>query len=107
MLIDYQAMGERIKECRKNKHLTQEKMAEMLNISVSFISRIERGNVKVSLETLAKISNILDVSPSYFIDGVIYANDRYLKNELINTIKNFSKEKKQLMLELAEAVRRY
>ena len=107
MVLDYAAMGNRIKEHRKRKKLTQEEIAEMLGISVSFISRIERGNVKVSLETLTKIAAILDTSPCYFIDGVVKKSDEYLNNELIETTKSFSNTQMQLILELAEAVGKY
>lgn len=100
-------MGHRIKECRKKKALTQEQIAEVLDISVSFISRIERGSVKVSLETLARIANVLEVSPCYFIDGVIKANDEYMKNELVNFTRTFDNKKMQLILALAEAVSKY
>lgn len=107
MIIDYKAMGSRIQECRKNKKLTQEQMAEKLDISVSFISRVERGCVKVSLETLAKIATILEISPSYFIDGVVKVNDEYLKNELINATKSFDNKQMCLVLELIKAVGNY
>ena len=107
MILDYSAMGNRIKECRKKKDLTQEKIAEIMDMSVSFISRIERGSVKVSLETLVKIASILDVSPCYFIDGTIKTNNEYLKNDLINTTMNFDNKKMNLILELAKTVDKY
>ena len=42
MAIDYNIMGERIKKARLEKQLTQENIAEKLDVSVAFLSRIER-----------------------------------------------------------------
>lgn len=71
MLVDYVAIGKKMKNKRKSKGLTQEKVAEQLDISISFVSRIERGGVKVSLETLVKIANCLDESPTYFLESSV------------------------------------
>ena len=60
--MKYRLLGERIKMERLNKKLTQEKLAEMANLSVSFLGQIERGDRKPSLETVVKISNVLDIS---------------------------------------------
>lgn len=60
--MKYRLLGERIKKERLNKKLTQEKLAEMANLSVSFLGQIERGDRKPSLETVVNISNVLDIS---------------------------------------------
>ncbi len=40
MALDYNIIGERLKQARINKKLTQEKLAEQLDVSVAFLSRI-------------------------------------------------------------------
>lgn len=57
-------LGFRIKELRKSKGLTQEKLAERLDITPRQLTRIETGDNFPSPETLAKISYILDVDLS-------------------------------------------
>lgn len=44
MAVDYTIIGERIKNARKEKNMTQEKLAEQMGVSIAFLSRIERGN---------------------------------------------------------------
>lgn len=56
MTLNYKIIGSRIKIRRKMKDVTQEQMAEDLNLSVGFISQLERGICKVSLDTLANIT---------------------------------------------------
>ncbi len=62
MEIDYQAMGKRIKAARLAMNMTQEKLAEAINISLPHISNIENGHSKVSLATLLQIANALNTS---------------------------------------------
>lgn len=50
MAIDYKILGERIKNQRKTKDMTQEHFAEHMNVSVGYISQIERGITKSSSE---------------------------------------------------------
>ena len=43
MNVDYGAIGRRIKQVRRSRDMTQERLAEALSVSVGYISQIERG----------------------------------------------------------------
>ena len=60
--IDYKAIGKRIRSVRKKKHLKQSMLSAMTGVAETNISHIERGATKLSLPTLIKIANALDVS---------------------------------------------
>lgn len=91
--IDYEKVGKRIKEARINKKMTQDTLAELIDVNTSFISNIERGKTKMSTETLAKISNHLYVSIDYLIFGnVNLENDQYT-NIAVLEIKELLKGK--------------
>lgn len=67
---DYKpAMGKRLRECRLRSNLTQENMAEFLNISVKHYSEVERGITGLSVEKLIYLSNIFGVSLDYLLKG--------------------------------------
>lgn len=104
MLIDYVAIGRKIKNKRKSKALTQEKIAEQLDISISFISRIERGAVKISLETLVKIASCLEESPTYFLDSSVKKNGIYLQGELAEIVAEFCPKKMKLLVAIAKSI---
>ena len=53
-------LGERIRQKRKDSHLTQETFAEKAGISVNTVSRIEGGQAAMSIEIFAKLVEILD-----------------------------------------------
>lgn len=61
-------LGKRIKELRKQKGLTQEKLAELINMEQNSISIIESGRNFPTLATLEKIANILEVNLSDFFN---------------------------------------
>ena len=67
MSIDYKSIGRRIKAARTRLDMTQERLAEQVNLSPSHLSNIETGTTKVSLPTLVKLANALDVS----VDGLL------------------------------------
>lgn len=56
-------IGHKIKNIRELKNLTQEYMAEKLDISQAAYSKLEKGEIKISDEKLVQISNVLEVRP--------------------------------------------
>ena len=75
MDFNYEAMGRRIKKARKAKKLTQEQLSEMCDLSTAHIGHVERGSRALSLETLVKISLVLDVSTDYLLMDVVTDKD--------------------------------
>ena len=67
--LDYTIIGERLRTARLNQKLTQEKLAEKLNVSIAFLSRIERGNSHINLKRLSEICDILGVTEGYILNG--------------------------------------
>lgn len=59
-------LGNRIRQLRTIKHITQQELAEKCDLSLPFINLIENNKRNVSLETLIKILVALDVSLSDF-----------------------------------------
>ena len=65
--INYVNLGEKIKSTRKERGYTQEKLAEICDISTGFLGHIERGTRKLSLDTLFCIATVLNVSIDYLL----------------------------------------
>lgn len=59
--MDYYEIGQQIRKIRKAHNLSQEELAEMVNISTTHMSHIETGNTKLSLPVLVDIATALDV----------------------------------------------
>ena len=49
--------------------LTQEQLAEMMNVSIQMVSNLERGNKAIRIDNLINLSQILDISTDYILTG--------------------------------------
>ena len=80
--MDYTAIGKRIRTKRKQLDLSQEELAEMVNISTVHMSHIETGYTKLSLPVLVDIACALGVRT----DDLIFDKDKMGKDELLEEI---------------------
>ena len=94
--LNYLQIGQNIKTLRSEVGLTQEKMAEICEISTSFLGHIERGTRKLSLETAVKIADCLQISmDALLMDGkktdfsVLSAADAILRKQDSTTQQHF------------------
>lgn len=96
--MDQKAIGKRIKSAREKKGLTQEQLAEQVNLSPMHISVIERGNKLPRLETLINIANVLDVSADILLQDVVNNQIKLHTSEASNLIAQLSREDQRRVL---------
>ncbi len=96
----YQKFGERVKRQRMLAQLTQEKLAQMAGISLSFLGHIERGTRKASLDTVVKLSNALKVSPNYLLQDS-------LDDDLLEFNSQISPNQRRLLREISTRIIEY
>lgn len=87
-------LGEKIKRVRKTRGITQEQLAEMIDISPRSLSNIEVGGCFVKSETLEKIIDALNITTEeLFANEHIKSNVELLKDidSYINQVKNDNK----------------
>lgn len=78
---------------RKEKDLTQEKLAELLDVSTEHLSRIETGSYRPSLALIEKISEIFEIDEQELMFGNNAENHK--SNEISKKIETLSDNKKQ------------
>jgi transcriptional regulator with XRE-family HTH domain len=61
-----QGVGAEIREVRKARDLTLKDLAVQVDCSIAYLSRIERGAARISVDLLEQISAALDVDPKWF-----------------------------------------
>lgn len=69
MNINLIEIGERISKRRKAVGLTQEVLAEKMDVSIQMISNLERGNKSIRIENLVNLCELLNVSTDYILLG--------------------------------------
>lgn len=67
--MDKISIGSRIRGLRIAKGYTQEELAENLDLSTAFVGQIERGEKKISTDTLIKFSRFFVVATDYILFG--------------------------------------
>lgn len=105
--LDFKAIGLKIKERRQAQGITQEFIADQLDVNPSHISNIECGRANPSLTALVKIANILQCSVDYFISGeYTYKIDKEkvktLDDKIMDKLKYFDADKKERVLKMLD-----
>ena len=67
--VDLKSIGERISNQRKLMGITQERLAEQMEVSIQMISNLERGVKAIKIDNLVKLSRILNVTTDYILTG--------------------------------------
>ncbi len=79
-------LGQRLKELRKNRSLTQRELAKELGISASAIGMYEQDRREPDYETLMDICNYFQVSSDFLLDGKPHSTSREL-SDMISSLK--------------------
>jgi len=104
MSIDFKLIGSRIQTTRKKAGKTQEWLAEQIDVSVGYISQIERGITKINLETLGEICTVLDRDIAYIVSGTTKEQSGYLRNEITEKFALLSERDKKIIINLIESM---
>lgn len=78
-MTDAELFGERIRELREKRGLSQEKLAQASDLTTSFVSTIERGRKTPSLTTVLKLARGLKVDAGELFSGLTFDVLRKLK----------------------------
>ncbi len=98
-----QMLGSSIRELRIDKGITQEKLAELLELGVNTTNRIETGTSFITSETFAKLCNIFDVHPSVLLS----AKPNHILKEHSDYIKAINSSLQRCSLEKIKICLRY
>ena len=96
--MNQKAVGRRIKAAREQKRLTQEQLAELVDLSPMHVSVIERGVKLPKLETLINIANGLDVSADVLLQDVVNNQTKLFASEASELIKQLPREDQRRVL---------
>ena len=94
-------MGMRVCSRRKELHLTQEQVAERMDVSLQMVSNLELGKKAIRPENLLRLSQVLDISVDYILSG------RYSERETLDISEKFLKlspEHQRIIRQLIESL---
>ena len=103
MGLNYKVIGGRLKKARLDKKMTQENLAELVDVSVTYISRIETGSSEINLKRISQICNLLDVDEAFIISGAATSKN-YMTSDFNDLLKDCPSDKLKLIYDLAKVV---
>ena len=98
--MNLKAIGARIKEARETKSLTQEQLAEIVGLSATHISVIERGVKAPRLETFIELANALNVTSDSLLIDVLDTSLQITATEISEQIKSLSPQNQRKILQI-------
>lgn len=107
MELDYNKLGQRIRKYRMAAHLTQEQLAETVDVVPSSISRIETSANSCSLSLLVKIATALDVGIDALIcDSLPSVTDLYLRKDFEALLSDCTAKELNLLFRVLEVTKK-
>lgn len=98
-----QKIGKRIKELRKSRKLSQERLSELADIAQNSLSNIETGDNFFTAETLEKLAKALEIEPQELFNfGHLKSNEKMLGE--INTLLKTHSEKIPEVYRIVKAI---
>lgn len=104
--LNYKLIGKRLRTIRKKRKFTQEKVAELANLSAQHISGIECGSAPVSLPALVRLCNVLETTPDgILLDSVAALEKPNLIWEVEKVFADATADEMYLMLAQAKSIK--
>ena len=105
MNADYRLIGRQISMYRHRAGLTQEQLAEVCNLSVSYINRIENGHKKPSLDVLITIADTLGTTMNNLLSGNQQNDSLDCYEDLAVLLTDCTSTERRMLLGVATAVK--
>ena len=104
MKVDYVLLGERIKFWRQQRGLTQERLAEKVELTPGFMSLVETGKKRASLETLLSICTEVEITLNELLVGNQLPQPGDYNTEFSELISKLDETDRCLVVEITKAV---
>lgn len=98
-----QAIGDRVRQARLAKHMSQLDLVEAIGMSVSFISNIEVGKQSMNVRALIAISDALDVSPNWLLRNP--SEFDVTVDDIARELENCTPQEREAILQLVQNVK--
>lgn len=106
-MLDYKSIGRRICSYREKCDLTQSEFSEILGVSESYVSQLERGVTKVSLPRLDEIATVLNVDIALLTSNKIMVGDTVCNSEVFEIIKDWNNDNIELLIGILNSMNQH
>ena len=105
MNISYKNIGARIRYIRTQKGISQEKLAELADVSAVYISNVERGEKSASLKVIISVANALKVTSDSLLADCLNSFDLDNVNNEFCVLHDCSREENDIIIESMKSLK--
>lgn len=105
MELNYKAIGKRIKIARIKADLTQERLAEMVEISPTHMSNIETGTTRVSLTAIVSLANALSVTVDDLLCDSVVKSKVQFEKDIAGILADCDEYEIRMVKDMAQALK--
>ena len=98
-MVEAKVIGNNIRRSRKQKGLTMEQLAELVDITPNFLGKLERGDSLASIQALDSLSVALDISLDNLVHNYDYNNTEYQYIKSLIEINDLTKENRERFID--------
>ncbi|MBQ4529367.1 MAG: helix-turn-helix transcriptional regulator [Lachnospiraceae bacterium] len=98
------ALGNRIREERKKLNLTQEQLAEKMDVSATYIGFVERGERTITLGKLTCLANVLGVSVDYLLADTIAVPTSNKEELILSLFASATEDQQELIINISKLI---
>lgn len=103
--MNYYEIGQRIRKYRKAYNLSQEQLADKVQISTTHMSHIETGNTKLSLAVLVKIADALSVQTDALLFDAPQVNRTAITDEIIDVLNSCDTQELMVITDVIKSLK--
>lgn len=104
--MDYYKIGQKIRKIRKAHGLSQEELAEKINISTTHMSHIETGNTKLSLPVFVDIAAALEIKTDELLDNTAVPTTTTSLEEIAEVLERCSAAESKIIVDVVKSTKR-
>ena len=105
MSLDYQYIGKRIRMARKGRRISQERLAEIIGKTPGFLSAIESGKRKPSLETVVDIATALDVATDSLLAQNLHRRSQLYAEEFVEMLDDCTDYEQRILTDVLRTLK--
>lgn len=102
--MEYESIGKNIRKYRNKLGITQSKLAEMVDLSDSYMGAIERGEKLPKLTVFIRITNALGTSSDQLLSDVLEVGNEIIASELSTQIAHLPKTEQRRILNVIKTM---
>lgn len=100
------SIGKRVHDYRVHHNYTQAQFAEIMDVSVNFLSEIENGKKGMSQDTLYKLCSYFQLSADYILFGVESEKEKSHAGQLVDIANKLSSEELECLITFLVSLKR-